>query len=184
MLPLNQGSAPRVLKIEWKTSGIDHVCVCLAYSIQGSCKTQLAWHWQRLRSQRPQWVCEKKVALLWRLALKHIYLCTVACAGREPYTKASEEAVSHGVDKGRVSTQKRCKLLTWLRLFWWSFLSLDAAQPTSCVSLFITYDRRHSGKWNLLICEPQHCLFKWGLKKKKKRSAGQESREDWEGSVK
>lgn len=184
MPPLNQGSAPRVLKIEWKTSGIDHVCVCLAHSIQGSCKTQLAWHWQRLRSQRPQWVCEKKVALLWRLALEHIYLCTMACAGREPYTKASEEAVLHGVDKGRVSTQKRSKPLTWLRLFWVFSRWMQPSWPLAFLSpsLMVISDHRHSGKWNLLICEPQHCLFKWGLKKM--RSAGQESREDWEGSVK
>lgn len=92
MSPLDQGFTRRVLKIEWKTSRIDHVCVCLAHSILGCCETQPAWHWQRLRSQRPQWVCEKKVALPWRLALKHLYLCTMACAGREPHTEASEGA--------------------------------------------------------------------------------------------
>lgn len=183
MPPLDQGFTRHVLKIEWKTSGIHHACVCLARSILGCCETQPAWHRQRLWSQRPQWVCENKVALPWRLALKHLYLYSMACAGREAHTEASEGAASRGVDKERVWTQKWNKSWTQLRPFRGSVLSLDAAQSTSSVFPSITDDRRRGGKWNLLRCEPQHCLFKWGLEKKQ-RSAGQESREDWEGGVK
>lgn len=167
MPPLDQGFTCRVLKIEWKTSGIDHVCVCLAHSIQGCCETQPAWHWQRLRSQRPQWVCEKKVALLWRLAPKHIYLCTVAWAGKGAHTKASEEAASHGVERG--GSEPKSVVSVWLGSAPFHGVFSPSMHPRRplCLFLSITSDCRHSGKWNLLICESQHWLFKWGLEKKK-----------------
>lgn len=121
--------------------------------------------------------CEKKVALPWRLAPKHLYLCTVACAGRKPHTQASEGAASRGVEKGG-SEPRGAASLTWLRPFCRRVLS----PGRSPVDLFrsppsITYDHGQGGKWNLFICEPPHCLFKWGLETKM-RSAGQESREN------
>lgn len=56
---------------------------------------------------------QKKVASLWQLALKHIYLGTVAYAGTQRHaqthsdtqTHAAREADLHSVNKGRVRVQ-------------------------------------------------------------------------------
>ncbi len=50
---------------------------------------------------------QKKLASLWQLALKHIYLGTVAHAGTLQCTQtlAAREADLHSVNKGRVRVQ-------------------------------------------------------------------------------
>lgn len=144
MLPLDQGFTRCVLKIEWKTSGINRVCVRRAHFVQGSWKTQPPWHWQRLRPPRATVGVRRRVASLWQLALKHIYLGTVAYAGTEQQTHSdnSETGSLAYHQQGAGQSPNMCSECTDSAQpprshFQWSCLTLDPAltNPTGVLSL-------------------------------------------------
>lgn len=91
---------------------------------------------------------QKKVALHWLLALKHICLGTVAYPGTEQHTQtlAVGEAALHSVSKGRVRVQTCVvSVLTQLNpiiaTFNGVFLTLDPAQTNTTSFLSLTLSR-------------------------------------------
>lgn len=104
---------------------------------------------------RRKWPCRGS----WR---RNIYTYAMACAGREPHTEASEGAAcvvsTRGgselrgvVSVGLGSAPFDRAFPPWTRPSW-----PRPFFPPSHTTVDVM----------LLICEPQHCLFKWGLEKK------------------